>query len=137
MTNLQNQIILVLSAGVLIPDSIPPPDIHAETLQEYIGNDFADWKILHSIYVAVLQEELDSLACEISFCLGNAPPVENAFSHSHKVFMNFATAQADYAETIQWYDLSSGEACYGSGEGHTRLSVLSSVYWERILQDRA
>lgn len=126
-------LIFVSSANA---DSIPPPDIHSQSLQEYIGNDIANWKILHSIYVISLEEELDSLATEIRISLENIPPAETLFWEAHSAFMLYSTAQSGYEETVQWYDITTGEAYFGSGGGYLSLSVLSSLYWQRILYYR-
>ncbi len=117
-------------------DSIPVPNVHEESLLQYLDSDFAQWKIMESIYAEALREEADSLAEEISRHLLRVPETADAFSAAHRAFFTYAESQAAYSEEVQWKDLTSGESSWGSGYGDTALSVLCSLYWERVLYYR-
>ena len=117
-------------------DSIPVPDIHEESLLDYLDNDYAQWKIMESIYAVTLREEADSLAEEITLRLQRAPEAADAFLATHEAFFSFAETQAAYSEEVQWNDLTTGESSWGTGYGDTALSVLCSLYWERVLYYR-
>ncbi len=128
--------LLLLAACPCLSDGLPPPEVTGETLRSYTERVADHWKLSASVYAEALQAEADSLAGEIELLLGGVPEAAGAFGRSHEAFTEYARTQAEFSETLQWYDLSSGEAYYGSGYGETALMVLCSLYWERVVYYR-
>jgi len=119
-------------------DSIEPPDISAETLQEYVydGGDNAEMKIRMSLYLNSLGSELAVLASEVEGCLINTPELLTAFREAHLSFLDFADGWSEVVEDVQWYDLSTGELYWGTGYGYSYTWCRAGLYWERILAYR-
>ncbi len=128
--------ILLLAACPCLADGLPNPEVDRETLRSYAERVADHWKLSASVYAEALKAEADSLAVEIELLLDGVPEAAGAFGRSHEAFTNHARTQAEFCETLQWYDLSSGEAYYGSGYGETAIMVLCSLYWERVLYYR-
>jgi hypothetical protein len=128
--------LLLLAVCPCLADGLPPPDVTGETLRSYTESMADTWKLAASMYAEALRAEADSLAGEIGLLLGGVPEAAGAFGRSHEAFTAHAGAQAEFSETLQWYDLSSGEAYFGSGYGETAIMVLCSLYWERVLYYR-
>ena len=130
--------------GVLIPllvnltvfaDSTDPPDIHSQTLYDYVYADQAssmECKIRLGLYVDSLMVEVSSLADSIEVLVGNVENMPERFRESHEVFMESARHSAAFAEDIQWFELETGEAYWGSGTGYTYVHLMASLLWDRI-----
>ena len=116
-------------------DSIDPPDIHTETLQEYVysGGDNAEAKIRMSIYLDSLGSELEALTFEVENDLINTPELLEGFREAHQSFLEFADCWSEVVEDVQWYDLSTGESYWGTGYGYSYSWCRADLYWERIL----
>jgi len=125
----------LLSAASVGSDSIDPPDIRIETLQEYVhgGGDNAEMKIRMSVYLDSLGSELAVLANDVEACLANTPELLTAFREAHLSFLDFAEDWSEVVEDVQWYDLSTGELYWGTGYGYSYTWCRAELYWERIL----
>ena len=116
-------------------DSTDPPDIHSQTLYDYVYGDQAssmESKIRLGIYVDSLEVEVSRLADSIEVLVGNVENMPERFRESHEVFMESARHSATFAEDIQWFELETGEAYWGSGTGYTYAHLMASLLWERI-----
>jgi hypothetical protein len=116
-------------------DSIDPPDIHSQTLFEYAygeGADSMEDRIRLSQYVDSLEAECIRLADSIEVLVGNVENMPERFRESHEVFMESVQLSASFAEDIQWFDLETGEAYWGSGIGYTYAHMTASLLWDRI-----
>ncbi len=134
--------------GVLIPlvvnltvfaDSTDPPDIHSQTLYDYVYGGQAggqtsnfECKVRLGLYVDSLDVEVSRLADSIEVLVGNVENMPERFRESHEVFMESARHSAAFAEDIQWFELETGEAYWGSGTGYTYAHLMASLLWDRI-----
>ncbi len=103
---------------------------------ELYGEGGGPLEAFGSVYAEALQAEPTACRGDRTSFWGGVPEAAGAFGRSHEAFTEYARTQAEFSETLQWYDLSSGEAYYGSGYGETALMVLCSLYWERVVYYR-
>lgn len=130
---------LLLFVPVALADTIDPPDIHTQTLSEYINasaDPIAEMKLRQGYYIDSLRSELTSLATELKDHLVNTETQAQLFLESHEAFLLSTELWASFTEEIQWYDLATGEPDYGSGLDGTYIIITASMLWERILDYR-
>ena len=129
-------IFLLLFCSFAVADEIDPPDIHTQTLQQYLQaseDPLAETKIRQSYYLDSLMSELQRLAEEIDVSLSNAPELKELFKETHESFLESTNLEATLAEAIQWYNFSTGEFDYGSDTGELYILISAEMVWERIL----
>jgi len=116
-------------------DSTDPPDIHSQTLYDYVYGDHAcgmECQVRLSLYLDSLMIEVSCLADSIEVLVGNVENMPERFRENHELFMESARHSAAFAEDIQWFELETGEAYWGSGTGYTYVHLMASLLWERI-----
>ena len=129
-------LILLLLSLTVYADTIDPPDIHSQTLYEYVYGDTVDDmedRIRLSQYTDSLEAELNRLADSIEVLVSNVENMPGRFRENHEAFIESARLTASFAEDIQWFELETGEACWGSGTGYTYNHLIAELLWERIL----
>jgi len=117
-------------------DSIDLPDIHSQTLYDYVYLDQTsnmEYKMRLSYYLDSLEAEVNRLADSIEVLVGNVENMPARFRASHELFLESAELSAAVAEDIQWFELETGEAYWGSGIGYTYAHLKASMFWERII----
>ncbi len=136
-------ILLPITLFLLIPvslaDSMEPPDIHTQTLAEYIdasADPIAEMRLRQSCYIDSLRSELTGLALELEDRLLNTEAQLQLFRESHEAFLLSTDLWASFTEEIQWYDLATGEPDFGSGLNGTYIIITASMLWERLLDYR-
>jgi len=129
-------VITLLLNQTLSADTIDPPDIHSQTLYDYVyasqESNMED-KIRLGFYTDSLEAELNRLADSIEVLVSNVQNIPARFRVSHEVFIESARRTASFAEDIQWFELETGEAYWGSGTGYTYGHLTAALFWERIL----
>ncbi|MCD4706531.1 MAG: hypothetical protein K8S62_02195 [Candidatus Sabulitectum sp.] len=131
-------ITLLLFVSVALADSIEPPDIHTQTLAEYINasDPIVEIRLRQSCYIDSLRSELTSLAAELEDHLVNTEAQLQLFRESHEAFLLSTDLWASFTEEIQWYNLATGEPDFGSGLDGTYIIITASMLWEKILDYR-
>ena len=120
-------------------DPFDPPDISAQTLQEYasLADIPAESAIRRSMYIDSLASELQRLYLEVDSLLSPMPDMRQRFGEGHGLFLSWVDSWSRFLEDVQWRDPETGEPVFGSLYGETQIQVAAALYWERILLYRA
>ncbi len=132
-------IIMLLISSLAVADAMDPPDIHSQTLAEYINaspDPIAETRLRQSCYIDSLRSELTRLAAELEDQLVNTEAQAELFRESHETFLHSTDLWASFTEEIQWYNLTTGEPDFGSGLNGTYIIITASLLWEKILDYR-
>ena len=127
-----------LSALILHADTMDPPDIQTQALEQYLAASLdpqAEARLRLGYYAYSLRGELENLAADLEELI-SASEQAQLFRESHEAFLLSTDKWAAFNEEIQWNDQATGELSYDSGGGETYLLISSALIRERILQYR-
>lgn len=135
---LKTSFLVLIAATTVIADSIDPPDVRTQTLEEYVNasaDPIAEMLLRESIYLDSLHSEFDRLSKDIALFLINKPALQNLFIEDHRAFLAAVHLHASFLEEAQWYDPSSNEPAYGTGIGEVYIIESVKLIHERIVEN--